>query len=340
MVYHSVTWNYQLNNNYPDTYYLIKTKPKMKTLASIIICIFTYNAVFGQDIILLKTNEQIKTKVVQITATEVKYKNFDNQTGPTYTILKSDVVSVKYENGIEDVINTPVPVNNNNNINPQNSSTNLPKANQQMQNTGTPSSFKNKIGLRMGGGAGFKKIPVVTLNDGTTASISFGNGVLVQLDYLLVFGRHFDLEIGVGGQFGELDKTVSNGSVDFTRSILSFTPSYVIPLTPDDNMSLKLGAGIDYLYGAVLSIDLSKVPGGFKDDWSYNSSLGEHVSMVLMVNSSKRWTFTVGVQYRNASYTFGEGNSRTPSDPDMKNPNGSGVDFLLGGYYCFNWKKR
>ena len=55
-----------------------------------------------------KTSEDIQAKVTEVTTTEIKYKRFDNQSGPTFTILKSDVLMIRYENGSKDIF-TDVP---------------------------------------------------------------------------------------------------------------------------------------------------------------------------------------------------------------------------------------
>ena len=39
------------------------------------------------------------SKVLEITSTEIKYKKWNNQDGPTYSIDRSEVVSINYENG-------------------------------------------------------------------------------------------------------------------------------------------------------------------------------------------------------------------------------------------------
>jgi hypothetical protein len=77
--------------------------------------IFTMTGAFSQDIITTKTGEDILAKMVEVGHTEIKYKKFDNQEGPLFTILKSDVLMIRYENGTKDIFteepksNTVVP---------------------------------------------------------------------------------------------------------------------------------------------------------------------------------------------------------------------------------------
>jgi hypothetical protein len=57
----------------------------------------------AQDIITTLTGEELKSKVIEITTFEIKYKKIENINGPIYNILKSDVFMVKYENGSKDI---------------------------------------------------------------------------------------------------------------------------------------------------------------------------------------------------------------------------------------------
>lgn len=56
----------------------------------------------AQDVIVKKDGSTILSKVIEIGTTEVKYKKWNNQNGPNYTILKSDVQAINYENGVKD----------------------------------------------------------------------------------------------------------------------------------------------------------------------------------------------------------------------------------------------
>jgi hypothetical protein len=60
----------------------------------------------SQDIITLKTGEQIHSKILEVGQTEIKYKKFDNQNGPVYVAVKSDIMKIQYENGSIDTFNS------------------------------------------------------------------------------------------------------------------------------------------------------------------------------------------------------------------------------------------
>lgn len=57
---------------------------------------------FSQDILTYKNGSEVKVKVTEVTQLEVKFKRYDNVDGPLYTVLKSDVLMIQYENGTQD----------------------------------------------------------------------------------------------------------------------------------------------------------------------------------------------------------------------------------------------
>lgn len=66
----------------------------------------------AQDVILKKDNTTVLSKVIEITSTEIKYKKWSNQDGPTYSISRSLVTSINYQNGEVDKFSdnaTPTP---------------------------------------------------------------------------------------------------------------------------------------------------------------------------------------------------------------------------------------
>lgn len=66
---------------------------------------------YSQDIIILKNGNENKAKVTEIGLNDIKYKDYSNLTGPTYTISKSKVFLIRYENGKKDVF-TEIKENN------------------------------------------------------------------------------------------------------------------------------------------------------------------------------------------------------------------------------------
>ena len=74
-----------------------------KTLLISLTTLFCISICFSQDIITTKTGDDILAKISEIGPAEIKYKKFDNLDGPMYTMLKSEILMIRYENGTNDV---------------------------------------------------------------------------------------------------------------------------------------------------------------------------------------------------------------------------------------------
>lgn len=74
----------------------------MKRVFFLLGCISAFNA-YAQDVIVCRDGEEIESKVLKISQTEVEYKKWTNQDGPLYTLDKSKVFMIKYQNGEKDV---------------------------------------------------------------------------------------------------------------------------------------------------------------------------------------------------------------------------------------------
>lgn len=70
-----------------------------KILHTILVLLISIFAVKAQDKIHKTDGQVLETKVLEITQTEIKYKVFANLNGPTYSLGKTDVIKVIYENG-------------------------------------------------------------------------------------------------------------------------------------------------------------------------------------------------------------------------------------------------
>jgi sRNA-binding protein len=71
----------------------------------------------AQDIITKVNGEEINAKVLEINANEVKYRKLGNETGPIYTLSKSEIFMIKYGNGDKDVFVKTVTKTNSSNAN-------------------------------------------------------------------------------------------------------------------------------------------------------------------------------------------------------------------------------
>ena len=80
------------------------------TIITFIVGLFILSTVCAnaQDVIVKKDNSTILSKVTKISSTEIEYKKWSNLDGPTYTINKSDVVSINYQNGEVEIITNEI----------------------------------------------------------------------------------------------------------------------------------------------------------------------------------------------------------------------------------------
>ena len=58
---------------------------------------------FAQDLITTKEGKDIQAKILEVNSTEVKYKKYNNLDGPIFTMKKSEILLVRYENGENEV---------------------------------------------------------------------------------------------------------------------------------------------------------------------------------------------------------------------------------------------
>lgn len=83
----------------------LKQTTLKKLIVGILVFVISHN-LYAQDIIIKKDGAKIETKVIEVGVSDLKYKNFTNMNGPLYTLLKSDIKEVKYENGEIETYNT------------------------------------------------------------------------------------------------------------------------------------------------------------------------------------------------------------------------------------------
>lgn len=84
--------------------YLLIIVKYMNSVKYLIIAILSFSCIhcYAEDIIVLRNGSIIKSVVSEVSQKEIKYKKASNPSGPTYTIDKSSVLSITYENGDSD----------------------------------------------------------------------------------------------------------------------------------------------------------------------------------------------------------------------------------------------
>ena len=76
----------------------------MKKLSLLIVLFCASLTIMAQDVIVKKDGTTIESKVIEINGTEIKYKKWSNQDGPLYSINRSAVDSINYQNGEVELI--------------------------------------------------------------------------------------------------------------------------------------------------------------------------------------------------------------------------------------------
>jgi hypothetical protein len=79
---------------------------KIITLTFVLLFAFIYIAA-SQDIIYFKNGSKEDAKIVQVGTKEIQYKKFSNLEGPVYSLAKSEIMLITYENGDFEMFTTP-----------------------------------------------------------------------------------------------------------------------------------------------------------------------------------------------------------------------------------------
>jgi len=74
----------------------------MKYILLFILFTCSLNNIKAQDTLSMRSGVNILVKVIEVGTSELKYKKIDNLNGPIFSILKSDLLIIKYENGTKD----------------------------------------------------------------------------------------------------------------------------------------------------------------------------------------------------------------------------------------------
>ena len=83
---------------------MFRNRFNLRKVVAIAICLAGSSVtLFAQDVITLKNGDDIKAIVQEVGIDDVKYKKFDNPSGPNYTLKKAEIFMIRYENGSKDV---------------------------------------------------------------------------------------------------------------------------------------------------------------------------------------------------------------------------------------------
>ncbi|MDR2843931.1 MAG: DUF2846 domain-containing protein [Candidatus Symbiothrix sp.] len=200
---------------------------------------------------------------------------------------------------------------------------------------------KSRIGVHLGGGGGFKqvlKIPIVSNNGReSTSTLSFGGGFAIGAEYGRELTKYFDLAIGLDYQVSSLTPTVEDITFNFSRGVVSATPSVTIPIGKQGDMSLKIGPGLDVYFGNKLKIaDKDGAMDYMRDTWHYQSTLGYHAKAVVEIRLSDIFSGNFALRFYNVDYKFDKSGTYYPYNTSkLYAPSGAGIDLTIGIFYHF-----
>lgn len=193
----------------------------------------------------------------------------------------------------------------------------------------------NRIGVVLNTGFGFNDIDLIQTTQGDNSAMRFAGGAGVSIEAGREVEKYLDVAVSYSYMNRGLIPAIKNGSVDFSRHILSFTPSFIIPIQGGYAQRIKLGAGLDYYFNNTLNIRTRTIPGGIDDTWRYKETIGFHAQVMYEAHFSERFSFTTALRYYNVSHSFQSGIFSQPIVNSLSNPKGDGIDLRLGFYYHF-----
>lgn len=250
------------------------------TITAIIFLIYGLN-LLAQDIIVLKSTEEIKTKVIEIDTDKVKYKLWDNLEGPIYNVLKSDIFMIKYENGKKETF--------------ENTTTTT-----QVSNTGNGAIKNEKLDNWVGLGLTFYN-PIaggfsnLGADPGSSFYASFeGGGFLTKnisfttCGFLLLANAY----------------NIDNERYDASFSGFGFLGKAAYHWIKKEKLSIYSGAGIGYLSGNITVSDNSySVSDNYSgvayqiDAIGFRSKLGKRLSVSTELGFGYQGVFQTGIYY-------------------------------------------
>jgi hypothetical protein len=176
---------------------LVIYKKMKRVILILLVTVSISKLCLSQDVITLRTGEEIRSKIQEIGQTEIKYKKFDNQTGPVYVVAKSDVSNILYENGTKDLFSNGQTITDTGKANPVPGNTITSKGAPVAETTG-----KTKFLIGFSGVFPTGTWPATALtNMGTTSFLkgqgstvkSYGFGIMIQGKISTHFSLFFDV---------------------------------------------------------------------------------------------------------------------------------------------------
>lgn len=79
----------------------------MKKILTLMVALLTAFNLFAADIIVTRDARRIEAKILEVSSTEIKYKEADNLEGPTFVLTSAEINTIIYNNGTVKVFDQP-----------------------------------------------------------------------------------------------------------------------------------------------------------------------------------------------------------------------------------------
>jgi len=252
----------------------------MKKLLILFILVTANYIAKSQDVIIRNDKTEIKSKVTEITDTDVKYKKIERLDGPTYTIKKVDIFMIIYKDGTKEYMdNTNIQVSSTvqNNTNNQYSASLI-------QNNNLSNNIATSKNDRINDSIELQNIDRYTFSMGVDAGFS-------------TFDEELFFRINKGFYFGI---SLYEGT-DFSFKSGGFYPylAYKQPLNPQKTFYLWANAGYNYSYFQTTDINglpVSESSGDFL--WELGADYYFSKNIGVTVYSPQLSSFFIGIVFR------------------------------------------
>jgi len=277
---------------------------KKKSLSLFVSILFSLG-LFAQDMITLKNGKDIESKILEVNVTDIKYKKQDNLEGPTHTILKSEVLMIRYANGTKDIMGEVKEK-------PEESYAKIDENPEENKTTFSP-QYKNEISLSIGFSA---PIGNYASNTGATAG-GAGAGANLYLYYGLRLHKNIGLAFKWYGNSNTFDtKPIVNElqsttgfqwdaeDVFWSGGGILGGVTFHVPTNDKFFIDFKLLGGYSWLSSPELIYNLTGTAEWVKTASASSSTIGYNLGTGFSYYFVPRINLKVGVDYIGGTYYY------------------------------------
>lgn len=227
----------------------------------------------AQDILVKNDKTELKVKVLEITDAAIKYKKFEMQDGPTYSIAKAAVFMIMYQNGTKEYMENKqvVPIVKPTTPKPVNTVATVMKTNTvntyQTSSSGRANTKKSNWGAQLS---------VLSTNASVGADITSGSVIRMRAGFYfkVPISKHLTLEpsiniVGKGAKMSYSDYS-SFGTNEINTSFIEIPFSVVY--TTNGNKGLMIGVAPTFSFRIAQSEKVVVTDYGSGGTYSYSGS--------------------------------------------------------------------